>query len=53
MTTKFVLPVLSGLSVAFLLTGCLTQRTVTDGTGNVQQGMVIKRPVKEIMSNSR
>ena len=35
------------------LTGCLTQRTVTEGGTTVKQGYVIKRPLKEAIENSR
>mgnify|MGYP001824290213 CR=1 FL=1 len=51
-TKSSLLPILCAL-VALLLTGCLTQRTVTDGSGTVQeQDIVIKRPIKELMNNS-
>ena len=35
------------------LTGCLTQRTVTEGGHTVKQEYVIKRPLKEAVQNSR
>ena len=53
MTTQFFYLPCIGAFAALLMTSCLTQRTVTDGTGTVEQGLVIKRPVKELMENSR
>lgn len=43
------------LSVIFAipLTGCLTQRTVSEGGHTVSQKYVIKRPIKEAVQNSR
>jgi hypothetical protein len=35
------------------LTGCLTQRTVTEGGHTVKQEYVIKRPLKEAVRNSQ
>lgn len=40
-------------ALAALLTGCLTQRTVTDGGVTTSQEIVIKRPVKELLGNSQ
>ena len=52
-TKSPILPILCA-SVALLLTSCLTQRTVTDGSGTVkEQDIIIKRPIKELMNNSR
>lgn len=36
-----------------ILPGCLTQRTVTQGGQTVSQNYVIKRPLKEVVQNSR
>lgn len=46
---KFLLVATLTLSV----TGCLTQRTITEGGQTVKQGYVIKRPLKEAVRNSR
>jgi hypothetical protein len=35
------------------LSGCVTQRTVTRNGQPVEQGMVVKRPLKEAVENSR
>jgi hypothetical protein len=35
------------------LTGCVTQRTVTRNGQPVEQGLVVKRPLKEAVENSR
>ena len=41
-------------AVFFLpLTGCLTQRTVSEGGHKVSQEYIIKRPLKEAVQNSR
>ena len=54
MTCKSTLLLILCFSLAPFLTGCLTQRTVTDGSGTVEiQDMIIKRPVKSLMDNSR
>ena len=43
------------LAVALTLptTGCLAQRTVTQGGQTVSQEFVIRRPLKEAVQNSR
>jgi predicted small secreted protein len=49
-------PILSLLLVVLsssLLSSCLTQRTVTQGGRTVKQDYVIKRPLKEVLDNSR
>ena len=35
------------------LSACVTQRTVTQGGQTVEQGLVVKRPLKEAVENSR
>lgn len=35
------------------LTACVTQRTVTRNGQPVEQGLVVKRPLKEAVENSR
>ncbi|WP_367870874.1 hypothetical protein [Luteolibacter sp. Populi] len=35
------------------LSGCITERTVTQGGQKVEQGLVVKRPLKEALENSR
>ena len=44
-------PVLSLLT--FALTGCLTQRTVSEGGRTVDKEYVIKRPIKNVIENTR
>jgi hypothetical protein len=43
------------LAVIFVLSlsGCLTQRTVSEGGHTVSQKYVIKRPIKEAVQDSR
>ena len=54
MTIKSALLPILCASVALLLTSCLTQRTVTDGSGTtVEQDIIVKRPIKDLMNNSR
>ena len=54
MATKSPLLQILCASMALLLTSCLTQRTVTDGTGTVEkQDIIVKRPIKELRNNSR
>lgn len=43
----FVLPLILPLS------SCVTHRTVTRGGQTVEQGLVVKRPLKEAVENSR
>jgi len=35
------------------LSSCVTERTVTRGGQTVEQGLVVKRPLKEAVENSR
>jgi len=44
---------LSILMVILPLSGCITERTVTQGGQTVEQGLVVKRPLKEALENSR
>lgn len=41
------------LAVALPLCSCVTERKVTRGGQTVEQGLVIKRPLKEAVENSR
>lgn len=41
------------VAVVLPLASCVTERKVTRGGQTVQQGMVIKRPLKEAVENSR
>ncbi|MGC4013720.1 MAG: hypothetical protein QM755_04265 [Luteolibacter sp.] len=41
------------LALALPLSGCLTQRTVTRNGKKVEQGLIVKRPLKEAVDNSR
>jgi len=43
---------LSLLALVLSLPGCITQRTVTKGGQTVEQGWVVKRPLKEAVQNS-
>ena len=53
MKPRLILKCLLAAVLAAPLTGCLTQRTVTEGGTTVKQGYVIKRPLKEAIKNSR
>jgi starvation-inducible outer membrane lipoprotein len=44
---------LLAVTFAFTLSGCLTQRTVSEGGHTVSQEYVIKRPLKEAVRNSQ
>ena len=44
---------LFALTFALPLSGCLTQRTVSEGGHTVSQEYVIKRPLKEAVRNSQ
>ena len=41
------------LALPLSLPGCITERTVTKGGQTVEQGLVVKRPLKEAVENSR
>jgi len=41
------------LAIILPLGSCLTQRTVTRNGQTVEQGIVVKRPLKESVENSR
>jgi hypothetical protein len=41
------------LAVFLPLTACVTERTVTRNGQPVEQGLVVKRPLKEAVENSR
>ena len=53
MKTGLVMKTLLAALLVLPLTGCLTQRTVTEGGHTVKQEYVIKRPLKEAVQNSR
>jgi hypothetical protein len=44
---------LLAVTFALPLSGCLTQRTVSEGGHTVSQEYVIKRPLKEAVHNSQ
>lgn len=48
-----LLKCLLAAAVAVPFSGCLTQRTVTEGGRTVKQGYVVKRPLKEAIQNSQ
>jgi hypothetical protein len=50
---RIVLKCLMAAAVVVSMSGCLTQRTVTEGGRKVSQEYVIKRPLKEAVQNSR
>jgi hypothetical protein len=41
------------LGVVLPLSACVTERKVTRGGQTVEQGLVVKRPLKEAVENSR
>jgi len=41
------------LALILPLSGCLTQRTVTRNGKKVEQGLIVKRPLKDTVDNSR
>jgi outer membrane protein assembly factor BamE (lipoprotein component of BamABCDE complex) len=41
------------LAVVLPLSACVTERKVTRGGQTVEQGLVVKRPLKEAVENSR
>ena len=41
------------LAVILPLSSCITERKVTRGGQTVEQGLVVKRPLKEAVENSR
>lgn len=43
----------ASMVLALNLSGCLTQRTVTEGGETVSQEYVIKRPIKDVIENSQ
>ena len=53
MKRSFIFKCLLAAAIAAPLTGCLTQRTVTEGGQTVKQEYVIKRPLKEAIENSQ
>lgn len=50
---RITLKCLLTAAFALPLSGCLAQRTVTEGGQTVKQEYVIKRPLKEAVQNSR
>jgi hypothetical protein len=50
---RTTLKCLLAAALALPLSGCLTQRTVSEGGHTVSQEYVIKRPLKEAVQNSR
>jgi hypothetical protein len=53
MKPGFILKYLLVATLTLPVTGCLTQRTITEGGQTVKQEYVIKRPLKEAVQNSR
>lgn len=45
--------ILLAAAMTALLSGCLTRRTVTSGGRTVESKYVVKRPIKEVIENSR
>jgi outer membrane protein assembly factor BamE (lipoprotein component of BamABCDE complex) len=52
MKTRRLAKSLLALAVILPLAGCMTQRTVTRNGQTVEQGLVVKRPLKEAAGNS-
>jgi hypothetical protein len=50
---RITLKCLLAATFALPLSGCLTQRTVSEGGHTVSQEYVIKRPLKEAVMNSQ
>jgi len=50
---RIALKCLLASALVLPLTGCLTQRTVSEGGHTVSQEYVIKRPLKEALQNSQ
>jgi hypothetical protein len=50
---RIVLKCMFSLIFVLSLSGCLTQRTVSEGGHTVSQKYVTKRPIKEAVQNSR
>ncbi len=44
---------LAAMVLATSLSGCLTQRTVTEDGETISQNYVIKRPIKDVVENSQ
>jgi hypothetical protein len=53
MTSKSLLLATLGAALSLMLTGCLTQRTVTDGGQTTKQNIIVKRPVKDLIQNTQ
>jgi hypothetical protein len=53
MKSGLVMKILLAALLVLPLTGCLTQRTVSEGGHTVKQEYVIKRPLKEAVQNSQ
>lgn len=50
---RITLKYLLAVTFALPLSGCLTQRIVSEGGHTVSQDYVIKRPLKEALRNSQ
>lgn len=50
---KPIITAMSAVLFAVLTSGCLTQRTVSEGGHTVSQEYVIKRPLKQALDHSR
>lgn len=50
---RALLQITAALIISQFLSGCLTQRTVTEGGQTVSQQYVIKRPIKDAIENSQ
>lgn len=53
MTFKRLAPTAICALLVLPLTGCLTQRTVSSGGQTSSQKIIVKRPVKSLMDNTR
>jgi hypothetical protein len=50
---KTTLITASAILLALLTSGCLTQRTISEGGHTVSQDYIMKRPLKEALENSQ
>lgn len=53
MNPSLILKCLLAAVLVVPFSGCVTQRTVTEGGRTVKQGYVVKRPLKEAVQNSQ
>ena len=52
MTIRSILRFSAIALCAFSLSACVTKRTVTEGGHTVEEGFVVKRPIKDAIENT-